>query len=116
MYPNPLKQKIKNGELILGTSYPVPHPVLAGFMSTMNADFAWLDTEHAPHGTESLGAIPVLLRQQGVAPLIRVPWNDPALIKKAYDIGAVAVMIPQIETVESRKREEVLSLGFMIGH
>jgi len=29
-----------------------------------------------------------------------VPWNDPALIKKAYDVGAVAVMVPQINTAE----------------
>ena len=32
--------------------------------------------------------------------MIRVAWNDPALIKKALDIGAVAVMVPQIDTAE----------------
>lgn len=31
-------------------------------------------------------------------------WNDPALIKKAYDVGAVAVMVPQVNTVEEAKR------------
>jgi 2-keto-3-deoxy-L-rhamnonate aldolase RhmA len=36
-------------------------------------------------------------RQMGVAPVIRVPWNDPAEIKKAYDVGAVGVMVPQVD-------------------
>ena len=31
----------------------------------------------------------VLARSRGVAPSIRVAWNDPALIKKALDMGAV---------------------------
>ena len=35
-----------------------------------------------------------------MAPLIRVAWNDPGLIKKAYDAGAVAVMVPQVDTPE----------------
>jgi len=95
-----MKEKIKNGEIVLGTSYPVPHPLISGILGTLPVDFAWLDTEHQPHATETLSTLPVLLRQHGVAPLIRVAWNDPALIKKAYDIGAVAVMVPQVETAE----------------
>ncbi|MEX1021417.1 MAG: aldolase/citrate lyase family protein [Litorilinea sp.] len=100
MYPNPLKQKIKNGELILGTSLPALADHVATLTSKTDIDFLWIDTEHWPYGTESLGAIPVLIRRQGVAPLIRVAWNDPALIKKAIDAGAVAVMVPQVDTPE----------------
>jgi 2-keto-3-deoxy-L-rhamnonate aldolase RhmA len=36
--------------------------------------------------------------------MIRVAWNDPALIKKAYDVGAVAVMVPQVNTAEEAAR------------
>lgn len=100
MYPNPLKQKLRAGETVLGTSLPVPVPVVAGMVFETKPDFVWIDTEHAPFGTESLGAIPVMARQAGVAPMIRVAWNDPALIKKAYDAGAVAVMVPQVDTAE----------------
>ena len=98
LYPNPLKQKIQKGELILGTLLPA----LSNYITTLTCqtaiDFLWIDMEHAPEGPESLGAIPVLARHQGVAPLIRVAGNDPHLIKKAYDAGAVAVMVPQIST------------------
>ena len=100
MYPNPLKQKLRNGEIVLGSGLPAPLPWVAGAVLSAQPDFLWIETEHAPSGTEALGAIPVLARQSGVAPMIRVAWNDPALIKKAYDIGAVAVMVPQVNTPE----------------
>ena len=45
-----------------------------------------------------------MARNKGVAPMIRVAWNDPALIKKAYDVGAVAVMVPQVDTAEEAAR------------
>ena len=98
LYPNPLKQKIQKGELVLGTALPA----LSNYITTLTCqtaiDFLWIDMEHFPEGPESLGAIPVLARHQGVAPMVRVAWNDPHLIKKAFDAGAVAVMVPQIST------------------
>jgi 4-hydroxy-2-oxoheptanedioate aldolase len=100
MYPNLLKQKLKNGELILGTALPALALHITTLTCQKDIDFLWIDTEHWPEGVESLGAIPVLARHQGVAPMIRVAWNDPHLIKKAYDAGAVAVMVPQVDTAD----------------
>lgn len=100
MYPNPLKQKLKSGELVFGTNTPVPSPRFAAACCAADIDFLWIDTEHAAFGVEALEAVPSIVRNLGVAPLIRVAWNDPALIKKAFDIGAVAVMVPQVNTAE----------------
>ena len=100
MYPNPLKQKLQRGDLVLGTSLPAFTPHLAGIIAGNNIDFLWMDTEHQPYGVEKLDTIPVLTRQRGVAPMIRVTNNDPGLIKKAFDAGAVAVMVPLVNTAE----------------
>lgn len=104
MYPNPLKQRLKNGEVVLGSGLPAPSAFVASVIINTQPDFLWIDTEHAPFGTEALDVIPTLARQRGVAPMIRVAWNDPALIKKAYDVGAVAVMVPQVDTPEEAAR------------
>jgi len=98
MYPNPLKQKLKGGDLVFGTNVPVASARAAAVCCQADIDFLWIDTEHSHFGIEALETIPAIVRSLGVAPLIRVPWNDPALIKKAYDVGAVAVMIPQVNT------------------
>ncbi len=103
MYPNPLKRKIKAGELVLGTGLPAFTPAFATMTARTGVDFLWIDTEHSPFGAESLEAVPVLVRNQGVAPMIRVAWNDPHLIKKAMDVGASAIMVPQVNTAEEAK-------------
>jgi 4-hydroxy-2-oxoheptanedioate aldolase len=100
MYPNPLKEKMKKGELVLGCSLDEASPGVVTATCAADIDFLWMDTEHRPYGTEALAMLPIIARRAGVAPLIRVAWNDPALIKKAYDVGAVAVMVPQINNAE----------------
>ena len=104
MYPNPLKKKIRSGNLVLGTLLPAFTPHVAGVVIATNPDFLWIDTEHSPYGVERLDVIPVMARHKGVAPMIRVAWNDPPLIKKAYDAGAVAVMVPQVDSAEEAAR------------
>ena len=105
MYPNPLKQKIRDGKLILGTALPTHDIRIAAALAYgCHADFIWLDQEHSPFGARDMEMIPIVLRQQGVAPLVRVAWNDPALIKKAYDGGAVSVMVPQVGSVEEARQ------------
>ena len=104
MYPSPLKKKLQSGDLALGTILPGFAPHIAGIIISTNPDFMWIDTEHSPYGTESLDVIPVMARNKGVAPMIRVAWNDPTLIKKAYDAGAVAVMVPQVDSAEEAAR------------
>jgi len=103
-YPNPLKKRLQNGEIVFGSGLPAFTPHVAGSILSTNPDFLWIDTEHMPYGSESLDYLPVLARMRGVAPMIRVAWNDPALIKKAYDVGAVAVMVPQVDTAEEAER------------
>ena len=104
MYPNRLKEKLRSGETVLGTGLPAAVPSVAATIIDTNPDFIWIDTEHQPWGTETLEIIPSMMRQKGVAPMIRVAWNDPALIKKAYDVGAVAVMVPQVDTPEAAEK------------
>jgi len=104
MYPNPLKQKIQDGKLVLGTAIPTHDIRIAAALAfDSTADFIWIDQEHSPFGPADMEMIPIILRQQGIAPMVRVPWNDPTHIKKAFDAGASAVMVPQINNVEEAK-------------
>lgn len=104
MYPHPLKKKLKAGELVIGAYLPAFTAAIATQTAQTGVDFLWIDTEHMPFGAESLETVPVLVRNQGVAPVIRVAWNDPHLIKKAMDVGAAAIMVPQVNTPEEAAR------------
>ena len=104
MYPNPLKAKMQRGDLVLGTGLPVHDIRIASAIVAAGPDFVWIDHEHGPFDVPDLGYIPIMFREAGIAPMIRVAWNDPAYIKKAYDAGAVAVMVPQVDSVEEAKQ------------
>ena len=42
-----------------------------------------------------------------MAPVIHVAWNDPALIKKALDMGAVGIMVPQVQNAADEAKAAV---------
>ena len=100
MYPSDIRKKISNNDLLLSTSMFSREPHVAAVIYQTNPDWVWIDQEHSPFGTESIGAICVMARQAGVAGVIRVPWNNPGDIKKAYDVGATGVMVPQVDNPE----------------
>ena len=75
-------------------------------------DFVLLDMEH---GTTTFQTLPHLIRAAnvaGVCPVVRVPRGTDIWIDQALDVGAGAIMIPQIDTAERRcLRRQVLSRG-----
>ena len=66
-------------------------------------DFVLLDMEH---GTTTFQTLPHLIRAAnvaGVCPVVRVPRGTDIWIDQALDVGAGAIMIPQIDTAEQAR-------------
>ena len=66
-------------------------------------DFVLLDMEH---GTTTFETLPNLIRAAnvaGVCPVVRVPRGSDIWIDQALDVGAGAVMVPQIDTAEQAR-------------
>lgn len=63
-----------------------------------------LDGEHAPNDVTTL--IPQLMALKGSAsaPVVRVPTNEPVIIKRMLDIGFYNFLIPFVETQEEAAR------------
>lgn len=59
-----------------------------------------LDAEHAPNDVTTL--IPQLMALKGShsAPVVRVPTNEPIIIKRMLDIGFYNFLVPFVETAE----------------
>ena len=79
-YPNPLKKRLQNGEIILGSGLPAFTPHVAGSILSTKPDFLWIDTEHMPYGSEALDYLPVLARMRGVILLLSLPLPLPLLL------------------------------------
>jgi 4-hydroxy-2-oxoheptanedioate aldolase len=99
-FDNPVKVKLAQGGIAFGAAVIVPSPLAVQYAANTGADFVWLETEHTTFGVEALEMLPLIVRRKNITPMIRVCNLDAGLIKKALDVGASAIMIPQVDNAE----------------
>lgn len=104
MFENRIKQLLSEGRAAWGVAVPDASDFVAKLSINCGIDFLWIDLEHRPYATNEVRWIPIMCRQAGCAPMIRVPGLDSTWIKKALDIGANTIMVPQINTADEAKR------------
>jgi 2-keto-3-deoxy-L-rhamnonate aldolase RhmA len=95
---NPLKEKLKKGEAVIGTFIEIGHPDVAEWLSRVGFDWLLLDSEHAPAGYETLQRMMQAMNGSNCVPIVRPQWNDPVVIKRVLDMGAYGVLIPWVNT------------------
>lgn len=98
MIKNHLKEKLAKGDVVTGSFVYIPSSKLAEMVGLMGFDFAVIDMEHGPIGTETAEDMIRAVQLGGATPIIRVSHNTPHLILRALDIGAHALHIPDINT------------------
>lgn len=99
-----MKQRWAKGESGVGLWLSLPDPSVAENLGSLDPDFLVVDLQH---GLIDYSDVRVLLQasQRSTAtPLIRVPWNEPGIIGKVLDAGALGVIIPMVNTVEQAER------------
>jgi 4-hydroxy-2-oxoheptanedioate aldolase len=100
VFDNPVKQKLARGKAVWGAAAGVADELANQLTISTGVDFLWIDTEHSTFGLEDIRLLPVLARQRCCMPLIRVAGLSPNLIKKALDLGASGIMIPQVNNAD----------------
>ena len=104
MFSNRIKKLLAEGRLALGAGMFDASEQVAKLTIDCDIDFLWIDLEHRSYGTHEVRWLPILCRQADCAPMIRVPGLDSSWIKKALDIGANTIMVPQINNADEAKR------------
>ena len=99
MPKNQLKQKLKNGEVVLGPFMNCAYPAFVEICGLAGFDFVVIDLEHGPLNILVAEDLCRAADCVGIAPVVRVSKNDPAQIQRALDIGSTGVQVPQIETI-----------------
>lgn len=91
------KQRLKRGDLLLGTIITLASTEIAEIFLLSGFDWLFVDLEHSTLSVKDAQRI-----VQTVAPQmpcsVRVPSNDEFWIKKALDIGASGIIVPQVKT------------------
>jgi len=93
-----IKEKISTGELVVGTGISLNDPVVSEILGICGFDFLWIEGEHSKLDRGDIDLHIMAADKSGVAPFVRVAWNDPVLAKPMLDIGAAAIIFPFIKT------------------
>ena len=96
---NPVKAKLKAGEVSLGCWVSIGHQDISERLANIGFDWLTFDMEHAPLDRETVQfMIQSMSYQNDCVPIVRVPWNEIWMVKHVLDIGAYGVVIPLIGT------------------
>lgn len=95
-----LKAKLRARELAIGTWVTYTDPCVTETLCDAGFDFLIIDGEHTQMDMETLMSHVMTCRHTETAPIIRVPLNDPVHIKRALDLGAAGILVPQMRSAE----------------
>jgi len=84
----------------LGSWLMAASPVTAEAMGWAGYDFLVLDMEHVPVDVPQALALMQAVAGTPAELVVRLPWNDPVIVKRVLDAGAQTLMFPFVQNAE----------------
>ena len=106
MIKNKLLELIQN-KYILNGWLSIPNSFTAEAMSKMGWDSLTIDMQHGLNDYSSSISMLQAMSASKVVPIVRVPWNEPGIIMKSLDLGAMGIIAPMINN--KKECEEFVS-------
>src|ERR1043165_9327433 len=103
MRTNPVKAKLKRGEVSFGTWLAFGDLYATRLLPRMGFDWLTLDIEHSAIDWSQATMIFAAVADAGCVPLARVPEGTHHYIKRVLDAGAWGIVVPMVDTVEQAK-------------
>ena len=104
MNKNILKQKLKEGQTVLGTWSSLSSPNVINVLGTTVLDFVVIDMEHGSTSFETAENMVRAAEATGISPIVRT-WNDDGqILLRTLETGTQSVMVPHVKTAEDAQR------------
>lgn len=97
---NILKERLKNGEFVIGTFLNIANPAIPEIIGLNGFDFLVLDFEHTSLDFSIAENLIRAAQLVSCSTIIRTADKNPSNISRALDIGADAIQIPQVGSLE----------------
>ncbi len=85
---NPIRQRILNKEILIGTMFKINSPALAELIGNCGFDFIVIDTEHSNFSPVDTENIIRAADAAGMASIVRTRDGSPEEVLHALDSGA----------------------------
>jgi 2-keto-3-deoxy-L-rhamnonate aldolase RhmA len=98
------KNKLNRGEAVIGTWITLCDPVVVEIIGRAGFDFLLIDGEHSPFNETGLRDALIACDNTPAETVVRVRANEEARIKLALDLGADAVLVPMVSSVDDARQ------------
>ena len=99
MRENTVKARWRAGEVALGGWLSLPDSLSAEIMANEDFDYVCIDMQHGAIDYQTALTMLQAISATATMPFVRVPWNEPGVIMKMLDAGAMGVIIPMVNSV-----------------
>ena len=99
-----LKNRIKNGEIVIGGWLQSSSAEIAGIMAKCGFDWIAVDLEHGSIAICQLPEIFNSIKLNGSVPVARVKNSEELSIRQALDAGAEGVIVPMVSDEETARK------------
>jgi 4-hydroxy-2-oxoheptanedioate aldolase len=100
MRENRLKATWRAGGAALGVWLSIPDAVVAeGIAGSGAVDYCCVDMQHGLADYSTMVSMLQAISTSDCTPIVRVPWNEPGIIGRVLDAGAMGVVIPMVNSV-----------------
>lgn len=89
-------QTIGGGRVCLGDYISLADASVSELIAEAGYDFTWIDMEHAALNLQAVLGHVMAVRGTNTAPFVRVPWNDPVLMKPVLEMSPAAIIVPMV--------------------
>ena len=103
MKPNSAKASLDAKKKLLGCWLQLFSPVIGEMMGLCGYDLALIDMEHGLGTIADAANVMRAVRGTGASSFVRVPTNDPIVIRTLMDQGADGIMVPMVDTPEAAR-------------
>lgn len=100
-----MQEQWNNGTITIGSWLFLREPLLAEVAADTGYDYVCIDMQHGIADYSDTVAMIQAMAKSTTTPVVRVPWNEPAMIGRVLDAGALGVIIPMVNERPKPKRQ-----------
>lgn len=96
MKVNPVRRLWSEGKTVTSGWMHIPSAYSAEICASAGYDSMVIDMQHGPVDYESAVGMLQVINADVTAPFVRVPWNEPVMIQRVLDAGAIGIICPMV--------------------
>ncbi len=101
---NQFKRALASGGTPIGAWLVSAAPSTAEALGCLGFDFLVVDMEHTPIDVQQMVGILQTIAGTPAQAIVRPPWNDMVMVKRALDAGAQSLLLPFVQSADEARR------------